>query len=142
MKRHKIGIVTAIICSGIIAGWTILRIQPSLRESEAAKEKQIKKNSDRTESLSRDEAREALIALAETQGEPIDLTMPDLRAGKKVRYFTGNEEGVSPWTWNVDLSKKTFGWFMAGGRVFFSISGVFQKDGAKWKAVITNTTQT
>jgi len=141
MKRIKIGIVTAIICLGIIAGWTILRIQPSLRESEAAKESQIEKKSDRPESLSRDEAREALIALAESQEDPISYNLTDLHAGK-IRYLPDNEEGVSSGTWTVDLSKRTFSWFIAGGRLFYEISGEFQKDGTKWKAVITGTRQT
>lgn len=141
MTRLKTGIITALLCSGMLAGWAIWRIQSFLRDTKAAQESHIGNEADSPASISRDEVQEALIALAESQGEPVSWTIADLRAGK-IRYIPDNEDGAVPGTWIVNLSERTFSWFLGGGRIFLEISGVFQKDGAKWKAVITGTRRT
>ena len=141
MTRFKIGIMITLLCSGIVGVWAIWCIHPSFSVSRAVKDGQIGNEAASHESLSRADVQEALITLAEAQGLPLDLSIPDLRAGRRIRYLPDNEEGVSPGTWNVDLSKRTFLWFLGGDRIYLEIRGVFQKDGAKWKAVITGTTR-
>lgn len=86
--------------------------------------------------LSRSEALAALINLAESKDTPLVLTVPGLRSGD-IRYVTGQEEGISPGIWDVDLSKTTFLFLTAHDRSFHSYGGVFRKVRGEWKVDIT-----